>query len=366
MPHLSFKVFLFISVSVIIVLSCKPTVSTNEKEPEEPEKSEDPSWLIPSDQVLDGGPGRDGIPSIDNPKFTNIDDVEYLNDGELVLGVYQDGVIKAYPNIILEYHEIVNDLVGEIPLALTYCPLTGTGIGWNRYVDGSVTEFGVSGLIYKNNLIPFDRESSSYWSQMLIQAVHGEQKEKKPDFIHVVEMKWGTWKKAFPNSKVLSRDTGFGETYSRHLYGSDYDTNNDAILFPIENEDNRLPRKQRIHGILAGSVEKAYSISKFPEQIGITHEAVGGQQIVVAGSSQLNLAVSFLRIVDGTTLTFSPVNNNLPIIMKDQEGTSWNVFGEAVSGPRTGARLTSTRSYNAYWFAWVDFFPRTQLNDFIK
>ncbi len=187
-------------IGVIIMLSCSDNNSV-EVEAKGP-------WLIPTEQVFDGGPGRDGIPALENPENTPASAATYLPDSELVLG-YFDGVNAiAYPLLILDWHEIINDNVGDFPLAITYCPLTGTGIGWDRTLNGKVTTFGVSGLIYNNNLIPFDRETASNWSQQRLDCVNGELINTKIETFQIVETRWDNWKTMYPDTKVLSLNTG--------------------------------------------------------------------------------------------------------------------------------------------------------------
>lgn len=323
--------------------------------------AEDP-WSIPCNQVVDGGPGKDGIPSIDEPQFSSISDIELLEDWELVLVIKKGNQIKAYPNVIMYYHEIVNDIIGDEPMAITYCPLTGSGIAWERTIGNTITTFGVSGLIHKNNLIPYDRNTNSNWSQMLNQGVNNEFKGASINTVQLVEMTWGTLKEAFPDAEVLNTDTGFGRNYDLYLYGDDYPQNNERVLFPIYNEDPRLERKELVHGIKYNLESKAYPVEDFSDGLQVIQDNVGGNQVVLAGSSDRDMVVSFERTLsDGTILDFTVVENDLPVIMEDQEGTRWNFFGEAISGPREGEQLKATPSYNAYWFAWADFFPNTQL-----
>ena len=140
-------------------------------------------WLIPQNEVRDGGPGKDGIPSIENPNFSSIEQIDFLEEQDIVIIVETGEDIKAYPHPILDWHEIVNDdiiemvngeLVANSSLSLTYCPLTGTAIGWDSNVAGTKTSFGVSGLLYNSNLMPYDRATDSYWSQMEHKCVKGE------------------------------------------------------------------------------------------------------------------------------------------------------------------------------------------------
>lgn len=322
------------------------------------------SWLIPCQQVVDGGPDKDGIPSIDDPQFTEASDVSFLEDWELVVGVKSGDEIKAYPHVILYYHEIVNDMVGDLPLALTFCPLTGSGIGWHRKVNGEVTEFGVSGLIHKNNLIPYDRNTDSQWSQMLNKSVNGELKGTEASTVQVVEMTWAAWKEAYPDSKVLNTDTGFNRNYDQYLYGSDYPEDNSRILFPTYEEDERLDEKTLVHGISVGDRSKVYPVDDFDADLQVINDEFEGRKIGVFGSEDRKVVVSFLRTLgDGTELEFESVDD-FPVVLEDQEGNRWNIFGEAVSGDRKGEQLEYTGGYNAYWFAWVDFFSTPQIYSF--
>ncbi len=159
-----------------------------------------PEWLIPSDQVFDGGPGRDGIPALENPEMINAALATYLNPEDLVIGIKMGDDVRAYPHKILDYHEIINDQVGsEIidgqlstkQLAITYCPLTGSAIAWGREFGGQTTTFGVSGLLFQTNLMPFDRLTESTWSQMRLDCVNGTLIGTRAETYQVVETRWG-------------------------------------------------------------------------------------------------------------------------------------------------------------------------------
>ncbi|MEL6945943.1 MAG: DUF3179 domain-containing (seleno)protein, partial [Bacteroidota bacterium] len=177
------------------------------------------SWLIPKSEVRDGGPGKDGIPSIDNPIFIDAETADFLDPDDLIVGVKVGDDIRAYPHLILDWHEIVNDQLDDLALSLNYCPLTGTAIGWNRTIDGNTTTFGVSGLLYNTNLMPYDRLTNSTWSQMRLDCVGGELKGESADLYPVVETTWANWKKRYRNTKVLSTNTGFNRRYGQYPYG---------------------------------------------------------------------------------------------------------------------------------------------------
>lgn len=320
------------------------------------------SWLIPENEIFDGGPGKDGIPSIDNPRFTDAGSVAYLNPDDLVLGVKVGNEIRAYPHIILDWHEIVNDDVNGLPLAITYCPLTGTGIGWDRRVNGGATTFGVSGLLYNSNLIPYDRATNSNWSQMLLKSVNGSLIEENIETVPLIETTWQTWKAMFPDSKVLSLQTGFDRSYGFYPYGN-YKTNHDQLLFPIETDDLRLPRKQRGLGVIVEGGVSFYPFDRFEAPVVVRQDDFRSASLVIAGSKQQNFLVAYeRRQADGTLLAFQAVEETgNPAIMRDQEGNEWNLFGEALTGPRTGAMLKPTQSFIGYWFSWGAFYLRPEI-----
>ncbi len=322
----------------------------------EPGSSADAEWLIPRSDIVDGGPGKDGIPSIDDPNFTLATNIGHLDPSDLVIGIKIGDEVRAYPHKILDYHEIVNDQLLNTPVCVTYCPLTGTAIAWNRVINGEVTEFGVSGLLYKNNLIPYDRQTDSEWSQMLNLSVHGENKGFNVETFNIVEAKWSTWLNSYPSSKVLSLQTGYSRDYNRYPYG-DYKTDDDFLLFPVGNKDDRLPNKERVHGIEIDSSYVAYPIKEFGSELTVSNTEIEGKKIVIFGSNRDNIVESYYRTIDGNTLTFSAVRGEYPVVLKDESGSEWNIFGEAVSGPKKGQQLRSTQSYNGYWFAFADFFP---------
>jgi hypothetical protein len=349
------KLIKFLSAVVLITaLGCEQVTENNNT-------ASGGNWQIDKSNVYDGGPGRDGIPSIDNPKFKKKEFITYLNENDLVVGIKHNGVTKAYPHQILDWHEIVNDDVGDVKVAITYCPLTGSALAWDRVVDGKTTTFGVSGLLYNNNLIPYDRNTGSNWSQMLVESISGKMAGEKAETYNVVETTWENWKEMYPNTLVLTRETGYNRDYGIYPYG-DYKSNHTELLFPVTNTDDRLKNKQRVLGVKIGNAEKAYPLNTFAAKTFVTHDNVGGTEVVVAGNIQRNFIVAFeQRLNDGTLLEFEAVDDQGQVILTDNEGNNWNIFGKAVSGPRTGQKLSKPLSYIAYWFAWAAFYPETDV-----
>lgn len=348
------KLTLYLIVVISVLLSGCNSVSSNSTDNQSDVDESD--WLIPEDQIFVGA-GRDAIPSVENPSFTPAKDVTYIADEELIIGIKINGEIKAYPHRIISYHEIVNDRIGDKPVAVTFCPLTGSALAWDRIINGEETTFGVSGFIHKNNLIAYDRLTNNNWSQMVAKSVKGTLRGNSLHTLPVIELTWKYWKSAFPDSKVLNTNTGFSRNYSFSPYGKSYSSDDDDILFPIHHEDDRLNRKSLSHGIFYDSNLHIFPLEFFSDEIETVNRTFGGNEVVLAGGRLSELIVSFSRVVsDGTVLQFSPAEDNFPIIMEDDEGNKWNVFGECISGPRSGEQLQSVPSYNAYWFGWADFF----------
>lgn len=321
-------------------------------------------WLIPVAEIRDGGPGKDGIPALENPDFLDPAQATYLNDQDLVIGYKRGDDIRAYPHKIMDWHEIVNDRFDDFPVAINYCPLTGSAIGWVGMVDGQTTTFGVSGLLYNTNLIPYDRATDSNWSQMRLECVNGSLIGNKIETFPVVETTWKTWKEMYPSTKVLSNVTGFNRNYSFFPYG-DYRTNNNNLLFSVNPDDNRLPRKDRVLGVIVNEGAKVYEFSKLQEGVMAINDVFNGKEVVVAGSKGQNFMVAFYRLLeDGTILEFEPVQNGGDVILKDNEGNTWNVFGEAVEGARAGEKLPGTSSFVGYWMAWGSFYPGAEIHEF--
>lgn len=348
--------YLLYLVAISILFGCNSVVSDSES------KGGDKNWLIPKDQVYDVT-GKNGIPSIDNPKFVSVSDVDYIRDDELVLGVRIGSEVRSYPHQILEYHEIVND---ETPngksFILTYCPLTGSGICFYPDVKkNEQTTFGVSGLLYNNNLIMFDRKTDSYWSQMLLMSVTGTKIGSRLELCQTVEMKWEHWKALYPNSKVLSRDTGFSRNYGLSLYKT-YKASHSMFMFPYQilehnqGVENQYLNKERIYTLINGDFGKSFSIENFDDDISLHKIHFANSEYVVIGSKEISTISVFIpKLPDGTHLIIDSVIEEFPVVARDQFGNGWDLFGYAIEGPNKGLRLQKAEGFFAYWFAWLGF-----------
>ena len=322
--------------------------------------------IVPRDEIIDGGPGPDGIPPLETPTFIRNTSSVVLDPAELVVGVKIGDDIRAYPHRILNWHEVVNeqftvDGVSE-QATLSYCPLTGSAVLWKAFMDRSNKTFGTSGLLYNSNLVLYDRASVGFWSQMLEQSIRGPDIRRIPDRLPVVETTWGTWQAMYPETLLLSEDTGFSRNYDDYPYGTYRE--DQRLIFPANNsDDDRLHRKERVLGINVGPDSRVYPLANFSANVEVINDIVADMQVVVAGSSGLNFGVVFNReLEDCTVLDFTAIQDKLPVVMRDNEGSEWDIFGIAVSGARKGQRLQKTNSYVAYWFAWTAFFPGADIH----
>jgi hypothetical protein len=321
-------------------------------------------WDIPKEGISIGcSGGRDCIPSLNNPEVIPADSATFLSDGDLVLGLVVNREPRAYPIQILNYHEIVNDVVGGIPVAITYSPLTGTGLAFDPLVAVKVLDFGVSGLLYNNNLIMYDRNTGSHWTQMRMRADQGPLRGTRLFTWPLMQITWGGWRRLHPDTKVLSRNTGFPRDYSTYPYG-DYPTNHDYLLFPLLRDDSRLPRKTVVHGIVMSASVKVWKHEDFTQQE-VLNEQVGSQPVVIIADPALKLVVSYSRAVPpGLVLTFriSFASNRFPFALRDEQTQSlWDIQGRAFSGPLAGTTLQQVTSFNGYWFAWAAIFGSVEI-----
>lgn len=247
---------------------------------------------IPLDEILSGGPGKDGIPSIDNPVFISAKESSFLNNTDPGVGLVVKGESRFYPYRILVWHEIVNDTIQGEPVLITYCPLCATGIVFERVVAGVEQEFGVSGRLWRSNLLMYNRandeKSESLWSQVLGEAVLGVNTGEKLTVVPSDIVRWADWKKLHPDTKILSANTGAVRDYGRDPY-EDYYTS-ESVSFGASFSDTRLHPKALVAGIEINGKYKSYSIEAL--KVGETRDTFEGKDVVVSKDSAGRIAVT--------------------------------------------------------------------------
>jgi len=309
--------------------------------------------IVPTNEIVAGGPPPEGIPSIDSPKFLNSSQANYLTETDEVVGIYYNGVAKAYPLQILVWHEIVNDMIGSTPVAVTYCPLCFSTLAFIRQIDGVTVTFGTSGKLYNNNLVMYDRLTKSYWSQMWGEAIAGNLTGYMLTKLPIDVMLWAEWKSLYPNTLVLSRDTGSNRPYGEDPYLGYYTS--PVLLFPLSsNFSKAFSPKTIVLGLSINNVNKSYSFEAF-NQTGIVADSVGNQKVVFF-VRELTSARAFSPVLDGRSLSFQYLDGTYTDI---QTHSVWNYDGVAVSGPFQGKILTRFVTITSFWFAWATFYSNT-------
>ena len=253
--------------------------------------------LIPLDEIHSGGPPKDGIPAIDNPSFTNTTNAK-LEWGDRVLGLEYNGVAKAYPISIMNWHEIVNDRYGDEPVVITYCPLCGSGAAFLARVNNRDVTFGVSGLLYNSDVLLYDRQTESLWSQLMTQAVTGPMRGAKLKLLPMVHTVWGKWIENKPDTVVLSRNTGFRRDYDRDPYAGYEDS--EGIWFPVIKRDNRFHPKEQVLGLEIAGKFKAYPFSELSKTRGNIKERFEGKELEISFDEKNRVAE--IHEPDGATV----------------------------------------------------------------
>lgn len=275
------KTVLFVAIGFMIILGVFYMIRTNQSSPldtvdetaalteEEKEKNvrltdEGVKYLVDPEKIVGGGPPKDGIPSIDDPKFVSTKEADkWIEDNELVLALNYKGEKRVYPLQIMVWHEIVNDTVAGDPLIITYCPLCGTGIAYERTLNGEAVEFGTSGKLYNSNLVMYDRKTDTYWSQIDGNAIVGELAGQELQAISIDTVVWRDWRAVHNDAIVLSKETGHIRNYGNDPYGSYYEDS--FLFFPVDAEDDRVSAKTVVYGIEIDGRYKAYRASDISE-----------------------------------------------------------------------------------------------------
>jgi len=325
-----------------------------------------------SSHLLSGGPGKDGIPAMTNPLFVAPSEVSYVGEEDLVLGVVINGEARAYPENLGWWHEIINDRIGDQSIAVTLCPLTGTGLVFNATdQDGSQIEFGVSGLLINSNLVMYDRrDDATLYPQMIYTGISGSFKDQQLELLPVVETTWAMWKRLHPDTRVAQLGTGLDrygdrqrsnygsvELYLTYPYGNYRTNHGDLFLFVQETATpdlSILRAKEVVLGLCLDGQAKAYPFRDLPDGA-VVNDVVGSTPLVVVFDRTSHTAIPYNRTVADQTLNFYAVapEGPLPVEFKDVEtGSRWNLLGEAIAGPLQGQRLVQVPAYNSMWFAW--------------
>ena len=323
--------------------------------------------IVDLSEIMSGGPPRDGIPAVDEPRYVPVADAdEWLEPDEPVIAVEIDGEARAYPLQILIWHEIANDTLGGTPIAVTFCPLCNSAIVFDRRLDGEVLDFGTTGRLRLSDLVMYDRQTETWWQQLIGTALIGEHAGRTLIRLPATIVSWRDFRTAFADATVLSRETGHSRPYGSNPYAG-YDSSTQPFLFQ-DTPDPRLPAMERVLHVAAGGAERIYPFGAFTDEPVINDE-VGGEPVVVmsrtgtlsvldepriADSRRIPSAAAYSRRLDDRILEFELRDGK---IVDASTGSVWSLFGEAVEGPLAGSQLTPLSRGEHFAFAWLAFHP---------
>ena len=325
-------------------------------------------------ELLHGGPPRDGIPSIDAPKHVGAEEAKaWLKGNEPVIALIRQGDARAYPLQILIWHEIVNDVVGGDPVLITFCPLCNSSIVFDRRVGGQVYGFGTSGLLRNSDLVMYDRSTESLWQQLTGEGIVGKHAGDQLTFLASSIVSFDEFRNAYPDGKILSRDTGYSRTYGSNPYVG-YDRIGESPFLFSGEIDDRLTAMERVVAVtlnLGGrEVNVAYPYSFLASErvindvqsdihLVVFHEPGTSSALDtrdISDGRDIGATGVFKPEVDGEHLSFTVKND---VITDRNTGSRWDIFGRAIEGPLKGTQLEPVVHGDHFWFAWAAFKPKT-------
>lgn len=331
---------------------------------------------------LSQGAGRDAIPAISGPRYWTLDEAsEVYTDNVPLVQVNLNGDVRGFPLEILTWHEIVNDTIGGVPVAVTYCPLCNTAIAFEAQIGEEVYKFGVSGLLRNSDLVMYDRNTESLWQQSSGRAIVGTMVGARLKYVAAPVVTVGQLRSAYPDALVMSRDTGWFRSYGQNPY-TGYDNPERGgpygFFFDRDTIDERLPPAERVVSIEGPSgAAIAYAWSRLEQEM-VLHDSFDGIDLVVfwtpgalsildsgimRNSREIGTTAVFETRLEGRSLTFmvNPADDAGQTFVDEQTGTVWDIFGRGVEGELAGSQLTRVIHSDHFWFAWQAFHPDTEV-----
>lgn len=246
--------------------------------------------LVPYLQINFGGPEKDGIPAIDKPDFLAAGFAAFLKNDDEVLGIVRGKTARAYPIRILNWHEVVNDRIDGAPVVISFCPLCGTGMAFDARVNGRELSFGVSGLLYNSDVLLYDRQTNSLWSQLLAQAISGPLKGSRLAMLPLTQTTWADWRRLHPDTAVLSTNTGSARPYLRNPYDG-YEESED-LMFPVAFRAAGFHPKERVLGVKVAGRSKAYPFVELGKSPAEFRDRVGDANLAIRFDRQTRRATA--------------------------------------------------------------------------
>ena len=311
---------------------------------------------ISAQEIVWGGVATDGIPPLDEPAFVTAEEaMEWLVPSDQVIGVAINGDVRAYPRRIIDWHEMVNDTIGGVPVSLAYCTLCGSAILYDGRLDGEVYRFGTSGMLYRSNKLMYDRTTRTLWEQYTGEPVWGPLVGEglQLDVLPVVHTNWHEWLAAHPDTKVLDINTGFDRDYGSGVAYADYWASAD-LLFPAPDLSGPLLPKDYVYAVRIQDEVVAYPIATLNERL-FVQDDIDGVPVVVVATADGSGGRAFSA--EGVQFTTADPNAGT---LTSADGRSWQLTEDGLVGD-DGAMLDRLPGHNSFWFAIVNHAPRWRL-----
>lgn len=338
---------MYVFIVILLIWGCSDSgemdMSFESDSSTTPDSEENPpvtnsNWTVPANTVT-------GIfspfPLAINPTYRKVNEIDFIKKGSLVAMVSFKDVIKVYPYQYISRFESINDQLNDVNIALTYCPITQSTLCWDRDYKNSSMVLRASGYLHKDNLVAHDAESNTYWSQMRAECIQGKYAGESITTYNTIETKWEIVLEYFPNALVFT-NTSIDSNIENRSYKSKQDVEIGDSVFGVIEESQK------------GTITVfGFTYDMFQESTQIISKNINGKKTIIIGNSDLHFMTSF---IDDANVAYTAIQNQYPIIMKDNVGNQWNIFGIAVSGPRQGEQLQSPLCFVAYYWAWQDFY----------
>ncbi len=299
------------------------------------------------EEIVWGGVRVDGIPSLDNPTMIPAAEADYMLDEDLVFGIEINGDARAYPLRILGWHEMFNDTIGGVPVALAYCTLCGAGILFETQLEARDKPliFGSSGFLYRSNKLMFDRQTFSLWNQFTGEPVVGPLVDQgvRLKIRPVVITSWADWRAAHPDTTILSLETGHRRDYGSGVVYRDYFASPDLMFPAIVGDESVAKRKDFVFGVRTVAAAKAWPLAAFAEEP-VINDSVGALELVLVGDPTTRTVRAYER--RGRRFAQAAERSAL-----SGPGGDWRLGEDALLGP-DGERLPRVPGHVSYWFAW--------------
>ncbi|MDQ7017208.1 MAG: DUF3179 domain-containing protein [Gammaproteobacteria bacterium] len=351
----------------------------NFSEPKTKQAAYDPNWpktnfnqrSVPLEEIRSGGPPRDAIPALNDPHFISVSEAaHWLDAKEPVILVRHGHQARAYPLQILLWHEIVNDRLDDLPLAITFCPLCNSALVFERQHKGQVLDFGTTGKLRHSDLIMYDRQTESWWQQFTGQAIVGHYNGQHLKHYPSSLIAFHKFAQLYPKGSVLSRETGYQRAYGHNPYPG-YDNINSTPFLLNQASDPRLPALAYTLGIEWQEKYKLYPASILKNQP-LLEDQFQQQPVVIFSQQNLSSVLdqkeiknsrsrinahAFSTQLNGTVLKFQQIKGKI----LDQSGSQWNLLGHAISGVHKGKQLQQLAGGVHFAFAWLAFRPKAEI-----